>query len=73
MDELKKLYDVLVRDGYYTKSFDDFKVQFNDEDYQDKVFNVVSRDGLFSKSKDEFIKKYSLKKKTKDRYWNQMI
>ncbi len=58
MDELQKLYDVLIRDGYYTKSFDDFKVQFKDPGYQDKVYGVVERDGLFTKGKDEFVKKY---------------
>ena len=58
MDELQKLYDVLIRDGYYTKSFDDFKVKFQDPEYQDKVYGVVERDGLFTKGKDEFVKKY---------------
>lgn len=59
MDEIQKLYDALSKRGYYTKSFDDFKVQFQDKSYQDKVFNVVSRDGLYTKSKDEFLIKYS--------------
>jgi len=63
MEELQKLYDVLVRDGYYTKTFEDFTTQFQDPDYQEKVFNVVSRDGLYTKDKDSFLKKYSLKKK----------
>ena len=60
MNELQKLYDVLVRDGYYTKSFDEFTTQFQTPEYQDKVFNVVSRDGLFTKSKDEFLQKYTI-------------
>jgi hypothetical protein len=59
MNDLQKLYDVLVRDGYYTKSFDEFKVKWQDQTYQDKVYGVVSRDGLFTKSKDEFLSKYS--------------
>lgn len=59
MNDLQKLYDVLVRDGYYTKSFDEFKVKWQDQTYQDKVYGVVSRDGLFTKSKDEFLNKYS--------------
>jgi len=59
MDEIQKLYDALSKRGYYTKSFDDFKVQFQDKAYQDKVYNVVSRDGLYTKSKDEFLTKYS--------------
>ena len=63
MDEIKKLYDVLIKDGYYTKSFEDFQVQFASPEYVDKVFNVVSRDGLYTKDKDSFVKKYTLKKK----------
>ena len=63
MDEIKKLYDVLTRDGYYTKSFEDFQVQFASPEYVDKVFSVVSRDGLYTKDKDSFVEKYTLKKK----------
>ena len=63
MDEIKKLYDVLSRDGYYTKSFEDFQVQFASPEYIDKVFNVVSQDGLYTKDKDSFVEKYTLKKK----------
>jgi hypothetical protein len=59
MNDLQKLYDVLKRDGYYTKSFDEFKVKWQDQEYQDKVYGVVSRDGIYTKSKDEFITKYS--------------
>ena len=59
MDELQKLYDVLSREGYYSKSFDDFNTQFQDSTYQNKVFDIVSRDGLFTKSKDDFFQKYS--------------
>ena len=60
MDELEKLYNVLSRDGYYTKSFDDFKSQYKDEKYRDKVYDIVSRDGLYTKSKDEFQNKYTV-------------
>ena len=63
MEEIQKLYDVLVRDGYYTKTFEEFTTQFEDPSYQDKVFGVVSRDGLYTKDKESFINKYSLKKK----------
>ena len=65
MDETRKLYDVLVRDGYYTKSFEDFQVQLNDPAYVDKVYGVVTRDGLFTQDKEVFIEKYKVKKKTK--------
>ena len=47
MNELQKLYDLLTREGYYTKSFDEFKSQYDsDSGYRDKVYGVVSRDGF---------------------------
>jgi len=63
MEELEKLYNVLTRDGFYTKSFEEFQTQSEDPEYQDKVYQVVSREGLFTKSKDEFVNKYFVKKK----------
>ena len=58
MDEKKKLYDVLVRDGYYTKSYEDFNSQWNDSKYRDKVYEVASREGLFTKNRGDFESKY---------------
>ena len=64
MDELQKLYDVLSRDGYYTKSFEEFQAQYEDPAYRDKVFGVITRDGIYTNSREEFDVKYSpLKKK----------
>ena len=54
MEELQNLFDVLVRDGKYSKSFEDFQTQFQDEEYQNKVFDVVSRDKLYSKDVNSF-------------------
>lgn len=59
MNELQKLYDVLVREGKYTKSFEEFQNQWNDEAYKDKVYDVVSRDGLYTKDRNSFKQKYS--------------
>ena len=59
MDELEKLFNVLSRDGYYTKSFEEFQAKYNDPAYRDKVFNVVTRDGLFTKTREEFDVKYA--------------
>jgi hypothetical protein len=59
MNDLQKLYDVLKRDGYYTKTFEEFQTKWQDKAYQDKVYSVVSRDKLYTKSKDEFLSKYS--------------
>ena len=64
MEELQKLYDSLSREGYYTKSFEDFQEQYADPSYRDKVFGVVTRDGLYTKSREEFdSKNYTVKKK----------
>jgi len=57
-DELKKLYDVLSSKGYYTKSFDEFVVKYQEPEYRDKLFGVVTRDGLYTKSREEFDVKY---------------
>lgn len=60
MDELQKLYDVLVREGKYTKSFEEFQSKWGqDQAYKDKVFDVVTRDGLYTKDKESFFQKYS--------------
>lgn len=60
MNELQKLYDLLSREGYYTKSFEEFQQQYNDDpSYRDKVFGVVSRDGFYTKTKEEFLTKYA--------------
>ena len=58
MDQLQKLYDILIRDGLYTKSFEEFQQQYSDAAYAEKVFGVVSREGYFTGSKDEFLSKY---------------
>ena len=60
MDELKKLYDGLVADGSYTKSFDDFKRQMQDPSYQDRLYNGLVEDGLFTSSKNDFLKQYAV-------------
>jgi len=63
-DELKKLYDTLVSKGYYTNSYEEFIVKYEDPQYRDKVFGVVTRDGLYTKGREEFDVKYApLKKK----------
>ena len=58
MNELQTLFDVLVREGKYTKSFDEFYLQMQGEDYQNKVFGTISRDGLYTKDINSFKQKY---------------
>lgn len=60
MEELQKLYDVLVREGKYTKSFEEFQSKWSqDQSYKTKVYDVMSRDGFYTKDKDSFLQKYS--------------
>ena len=59
MENLKKLHNVLVRDGYTQKSFDDFVNEATEsEEYQKKIYEVVTRDQLFGGSEEEFAEKY---------------
>ena len=60
MNELEKLWKVLSRDGFYTKSFDEFAKQTQDKSYQDKVYGVAEREGYFTQGKDAFNSKYFL-------------
>mgnify|MGYP000403709733 FL=1 len=57
-DSLNKLYDTLTSKGLYTKCLNDFKNQYEDEEYRKKVFDVVSRDGLYTKDFNSFSNKY---------------
>ena len=57
-DSLNKLYDTLTSKGLYTKSLNDFKNQYEDEEYRKKVFDIVSRDGLYTKDFNSFSSKY---------------
>jgi len=63
MERLKQLYDVLIREKYYTKSFEDFQKKFQDPKYVKQVYDVVKRDNLFTKSFEDFNNSYNLKKK----------
>ena len=60
MENLQKLYNVLTQQGLYTKSYEEFEQQYQDEAYRDKVYNVAVQQGLYTKSQDEFNQQYSL-------------
>lgn len=62
---LDKLYEVVSREGLYTKSKNDFIKKYSNPQEIDKLYNVVSREQLFTKNKDDFYSKYypDLKKK----------
>ena len=55
MDNLKKLHEVLTRDGFTNKSFEEFiQVATEDAEYQDKIYEVVTRERLFGGTPEEF-------------------
>ena len=60
MENLQKLYNVLTQQGLYTKSYEEFEQQYQDEAYRDKVYNVAVQEGLYTKSQDEFNQQYSI-------------
>ena len=66
MEEIEKLYNVLINKKLYSKSLEDFQVQFADPEYVDKVYNVVTDKKLYSKDKETFTNQYSSKKKIED-------
>ena len=67
---LKKLYDTIKGEGYYTKSYEEFQDQYKDDKYIQKVFDTVSEEGLYTNSFEEFKSKYTIdppKKKDKSK------
>lgn len=67
---LKKLYDTIKGEGYYTKSYEEFQDQYKDDKYVQKVFDTVSEEGLYTNSFEEFKSKYTIdppKKKDKSK------
>ena len=59
MNELQKLYDTLVKEGLYTRTFEDFQRQYLRPDYQQKVFDTVSQYELYSSDFESFLTTYS--------------
>jgi len=55
MDEKNKaLYDSLVKDGLYTKSYDDFSKQFASHEKVAALFSAMKDDGHYTKTVDDF-------------------
>lgn len=58
MGDTSKLYGVLVDQGLYTKSQQEFDAKYSDPDNQQLLYDVVQKEGLYTKSMDEFTAKY---------------
>ena len=55
---MEKLYNKLYEQGLYTKSFEDFKVQFNNEESVSKLYSTLHSSGLYTKNQNEFVEQF---------------
>lgn len=58
MSSQKKLHEALVQKGLYTKSFEDFQVQFAPEDKQALLHKALIDKGLYSKDAGSFTQQF---------------
>ena len=61
---LQKLYQGLVQDGSYTKSFEEFQTQMQDANYRANLYNGLVEDGDFTQSQEVFENTYGPGKST---------
>ena len=54
MDPIRQLYDQLLNQGLYTKSFNDFKSQFATAGAQQKLYERLNSDQMYTKSFNDF-------------------
>ena len=54
----RKLYNVIVKNKMYSKSYEEFEKQYSTPESIDKIYNAVYSKKLYSKSKGEFQKQY---------------
>ena len=59
----QKLYDLLIDQKLYSKSYDEFTSQFEDEEKQQKLYDLIQQQNLYSKSYDEFTQQFFSQKK----------
>jgi len=62
MADPKILYNNLFSDKLYTKSYDDFLKQFEEDEAAQKLHNKLSQDGLYTKDFDSFKTQFKLGK-----------
>jgi len=54
----RKLYNIIVKNKMYSKSYEEFEKQYSTPESIDKIYNAVYSKQLYSKSKGEFQKQY---------------
>jgi hypothetical protein len=63
---MEELYNQLYNDGKYTKTFEDFNVQFGSPEKAEKLYKALSQSGDYTKSFDEFQKRFITPVKIQD-------
>ena len=63
---MEELYNQLYNDGKYTKTFEDFKIQFGNPEKAKKLYTALNEVGDYTKSFDEFKTQFSIPVKTQD-------
>ena len=59
-----KLWEQLNNDGLYTKTYEDFSMQFSQPEKQRRLYHSLYSDGVYTKTADEFYSQFfSVKKK----------
>lgn len=74
MENSKALYDKLIKEDLYSKSYDDFVNQYGNPEGQKKLYNALKEQDLYSKSEQDFVSQYwgQVKKKTRLKVWFQL-
>ena len=54
MSNSENLWRSLRADNLYTKSYEDFKVQFSDKESRDSLYSALKQDNLYTKSSSDF-------------------
>ena len=54
----QNLYNYLVQNGDYTKSYDDFKSQFDTVASQSELYNYMNENETYTKSQQEFLNQF---------------
>jgi hypothetical protein len=63
---MEELYNQLYNDGKYTKTFEDFNVQFGSPEKSEKLYQALNQSGDYTKSFDEFKTQFSIPAKIQD-------
>src|SRR6056300_1328514 len=63
---MEELYNQLYKDGKYTKTFDDFQMQFGTPEKSEKLYTVLNQAGDYTKSFGDFQTQFGIAGKVND-------